>query len=254
VSFVDVPRTPLAPEQTPARIAFRSAGPDTSGDAAPLVFLHGGWGYDLYPFDRQIGAFRSARRIVIPDRSGYGSSPALPLLPPDFHQRAAEETVAVLEALALERPILWGHSDGAIIALRIALERPTSVSAVIAEAVHFYRHKPASQSFFDNVLANPASTPIMRAHARAWLLIGVQARSATDDFYDGRLGDVSVPTLVVHGGRDPRTEPGEIEALRRAAPQLDVHVFAAAGHSPHSEDATADAVTTVAARFLDARS
>lgn len=254
MSFVDVPRTPLAPEQAPARIAFRSLGPDTPGGAAPLVFLHGGWGYDRYPFDRQIAAFRSARRIVIPDRSGYGASPAVPRLPSDFHQRAAEETLAVLEALALERPILWGHSDGAIIALRIALERPARVSGVIAEAAHFYRRKPASQSFFDNVLANPASTPMMRAHARAWLHIGAEARSAAADFYDGRLGGLAVPTLIVHGGRDPRTEPGEIDAVRQAAPQIDLHVFSAAGHSPHSEDATADAVTAVAARFLDARS
>ncbi len=251
MNFVAVPHTPLAPDETPARIAYRSEGADRPGAPAPIVFLHGGWGYDMYPFDRQIAAFGASRRIVMPDRSGYGDSPAIESLPPDFHARAVEETRLVLDALALARPVLWGHSDGAIIALRLALGDPGRVSAIVAEATHFYRQKPSSTAFFDNVIANPASTPIMRAHARAWLQIGEGARSATDDFYDGRLDELSVPTLVVHGARDPRTEPGEIEALRNAAPQIDVRVFEA-GHSPHSEAAAADAVTAAAARFLRA--
>ena len=249
MDFVVVAHTPLAPHAAPARIAFRDAG---AGAAAPLVILHGGWGYDIYPFDRPIAAFAASRRVVIPDRSGYGDSPAIDALPVDFHDRAVGETVRVLDALALERPVLWGHSDGAIIALRLALARPDRVSAVIAEATHFYRHKPSSAAFFDNVLANPASTPIMRLHARAWLEIGVNVASPHDDFYDGRLGDLSVPTLLVHGGRDPRTEPGEIDAVHAVAPQIDVRVFASAGHSPHSEAASADAVTAAAAEFLHA--
>jgi pimeloyl-ACP methyl ester carboxylesterase len=92
----------------------------------------------------------------------------------------------------------------------------------------------------------------MRAHARAWIEIGDESRSSSEDFYDGRLGAIAVPTLVVHGGRDPRTEPGEIEALRRAAPAIDVRIFASGGHSPHSESQSADAVTATAEAFLDA--
>ncbi|HZT76598.1 MAG TPA: alpha/beta fold hydrolase [Vicinamibacterales bacterium] len=249
MNFVAVAHTPLAPDRVPARIAYRAAG---VGGAAPIVFLHGGWGYAMYPFDRQIDAFAPTRRIVIPDRSGYGESPAIDALPSDFHERAMRETLAVLDALALDRPIVWGHSDGAIIALLLALSAPDRVSAIVSEATHFFRRKPASQAFFENVLANAASTPIMRAHARAWLDIGRHAASAVDDFYGGRLGDLRVRTLLVHGARDPRTEPGEIDALRRAAPQIDPRVFADAGHSPHSEAASADAVTAAVARFLDA--
>jgi pimeloyl-ACP methyl ester carboxylesterase len=253
VNFVVVAHTPLAPDRTPARIAYRTAGTanaERSG-ATPLVFLHGGWGYEMCPFDRQITAFAASRPIVIPDRTGYGESPAIESLPSDFHQRAVNETLAVLDALALDRPVLWGHSDGAIIALRLALERPDRVAAVVAEATHFFRRKPSSQTFFQNVIANAASSAIMRSHARAWLEIGQESTSSSEDFYDGRLGTIAVPTLVVHGGRDPRTEPGEIEALRCAAPTIDVRVFASAGHSPHSESAPADAVTATVARFLD---
>jgi pimeloyl-ACP methyl ester carboxylesterase len=249
VDFVVVARTPLAPHLAPARIAYRNI---PGGPATALVVLHGGWGYDMYPFDRQIAACSAARRIVIPDRTGYGASPPLDVLPSDLHDRALEETLAVFDALAIARPVLWGHSDGAIIALRLALRRPDRVAAVVAEATHFFRQKPASTMFFESVIANPDSTAIMRAHARAWLQIGAEAASPDTDFYDGRLGALTVPSLVVHGGRDPRTEPGELDALRRAAPQIDVRVFADAGHSPHSEAASADAATAAVTRFLDA--
>ncbi len=249
MDFVAVAHTPLAPSAEPARIAYRSFG--RIGGTA-LVVLHGGWGYDAYPFDRQIAAFSASHRIVVPDRSGYGESPAIDALPADFHQRAVEETVSVLDALSLRAPVLWGHSDGAIIALLLALARPDRVSAVVAEATHFFKRKPSSITFFENVVANPSSTPIMRAHAQAWLQIGAAAASAGEDFYGGRLGAIGVRTLLVHGGRDPRTEPGEIDAVRRAAPTIDVRVFADASHSPHSDSGSADAVTALVGRFLDA--
>src|SRR5213593_1819509 len=109
--------SPLAPDRSPVRIHYRDVG-----KGPPIVILHGGWGYDAYPFDRQLGALAPRFRIVIPDRTGYGGSEPLDTLPIDFHQRAADETRAVMAALDLDRPILWGHSDGAIIALLVGLD------------------------------------------------------------------------------------------------------------------------------------
>jgi pimeloyl-ACP methyl ester carboxylesterase len=60
---------------------------------------------------------------------------------------------------------------------------------------------------------------------------------------------------VIHGARDPRTEPGELEAMRAAL--IGGHdgsarftVLPEGGHSPHSERATADEVTRIALEFL----
>src|SRR5207244_2470372 len=67
VPFIDLPSSPLAPGASPVHIYYRD-----EGDGPPIVFLHGGWGHEIYPFDRQLDAFGSRHRVVIPDRSGYG--------------------------------------------------------------------------------------------------------------------------------------------------------------------------------------
>jgi pimeloyl-ACP methyl ester carboxylesterase len=59
-----------------------------------------------------------------------------------------------------------------------------------------------------------------------------------------------VPALLIHGSRDPRTEPGELDALRAALPAARIEVVPEGGHSPHSERAASDDTTRLAADFL----
>jgi pimeloyl-ACP methyl ester carboxylesterase len=244
----------------PARIYYRDAGGGT-----PLVFLHGGWGYEVYPFDRAIEALRGRFRILIPDRSGYGRSTPLTKLPADFHRRAAIEMARFLDALKIERAVLWGHSDGAVIAALLALDAPHRFKGVIFEAFHYTKAKAGSVDFFREMISEPdivggrASMALARDHgeewrkvlhrnATAWLEI-VEAGSG--DLYDGRLSELRVPALFIHGGRDPRTEPGDLEAIRRELPQAEIRILENAGHSPHSELGSADECVRVAAEFLD---
>jgi pimeloyl-ACP methyl ester carboxylesterase len=244
----------------PARIYYREA------DAGfPLLFLHGGWGYEVYPFDRAIEALSQRYRILIPDRSGYGRSTPIAKLPADFHQRAALETVRFLDALNIGRPVLWGHSDGAVIAALLALDAPSRFPGVIFEAFHYTKSKIASLDFFRAMISEPdtvgarASSELARDHgeewrkvldrnARAWLEI---VQSGSGDLYDGRLSQLQVPALFILGGHDPRTEPGDLEAIRGQLPQAEIRIIEAAGHSPHSEPASAGECVRIATDFLD---
>lgn len=82
---------------------------------------------------------------------------------------------------------------------------------------------------------------------RAWLDI---ARTPDDDFYARRLGELRVPMLALHGADDPRTEPGELDRLRREVPGVEIAMIAGGGHSPHSERAVADEVTRLGTDFI----
>ena len=253
--------SPLAPGRSPVRIGYREVG-----DGAPLVVLHGGWGSHIYPFDPQIAGL-GHYRVILPDRTGYGGSETLDVQPMDFHQRAAEETLAVLDALGLGRVSLWGHSDGAVIAFRLALTMPDRVNRIIAESTHLFRRKPASRAFFQTMRDRPeqlgervTSTlahehgdrwrALISTNGEAWLQLADSVENAAADLYDGRLGDVRVPVLLVHGESDPRTEPGELAGIRACLPHAQVALLTGAGHSPHSERATAEVVTDLARRFL----
>jgi pimeloyl-ACP methyl ester carboxylesterase len=261
VPYVEIAESPLLPGTRPVELYFRDVGPR---DGAPLLVLHGGWGYEFYPFDAQIAAM-PGRRFVIPDRTGYGKSQRIAALPPRFHQAAAVEHAAMLDALGIERCAIWGHSDGAIIAAIMALRQPARVSALIVEALHVERTKSRSREFFETMLNDPDRfgprvsarlagdhgdddwRSVLRAGGRAWLDI---AATPDDDFFDHRFGELAVPVMVLHGADDPRTEPGEIDRVVGALPQATVHVIAGAGHAPHSERGSTAEATEAAVRFL----
>ena len=262
---LSIPRSPLAPDRSPVRIGYR----DSANDREPhrtnvLVVLHGGWGAGIYRFDRQIAAL-DRHRVIMPDRTGYGESGTIDVQPVDFHQRAADETLAVLDALDLARVSLWGHSDGAVIGLKIALMAPERVDRIVAEAAHFFRRKPRSREFFEAMRDRPeqfggrVSKALEADHGTRWRSLlsmnGVAwlqlAEAAGDkDLYGGRLGDVRSPVLFIHGEGDPRTEPGELDAFRAALPHAEMAVLPGAFHSPHSERTSEDAVSELVRRFL----
>jgi|SRR5271166_2709796 len=245
--FVELKSSPHAAGIRPVRIHYRDV---SSGQ--PVVFLHGGWGYGVYPIDRQIEALGGEVRFVIPDRSGYGRSSRLTRQASiDFHRRAASETLLVLDALGIESAVLWGHSDGAVIAAMIGMMAPQRCAHVILEAFHFYRNKPGSQSFFQRFASHPEEVSeklrsllvadhgaaqwrkTIQRNCRVWLKLAAQG----GDLYDGRLSELKVPVTFVHGRHDPRTEPGERERAHDAVAGSELRYIEDGRHSPHSESA-----------------
>lgn len=262
--FISLDESPLSPGTFPVKIHYRDYG-----SGRPLVFLHGGWGYQVYPFDSQIEVLADQFRIVIPDRTGYGQSMRLETMPADFHGRAAVETIRLLEALGVERPILWGHSDGAVIAAMMGLRSPELCAGIILEAFHYYRFKPGSREFFETMSRDPRGLgervcgvlstehgedywqKLIINNGSAWLQLADESSDPKHDLYNGKLSGLGVPTLVIHGSRDPRTEPGELEAVRRELPKARFEILDDAGHSPHSPSSSAQECARVAADFLE---
>ena len=85
----------------------------------------------------------------------------------------------------------------------------------------------------------------------AWLQLAESAGDQETDLYDGQLRDVRSPVLLIHGEADPRTEPGELDAIHAALPTAQLALLPGAGHSPHSEGTSADTVTRLLRQFLE---
>jgi pimeloyl-ACP methyl ester carboxylesterase len=233
------------------------------------VLLHGGWGYEVYGFDSQVERFKGLHRIVAPDRSGFGRSTRTESLPDDFHKAAAAETLLLLDELGINKAIFWGHSDGAVIAAILGLRAPDRALGLILEALHYDRKKEHSVEFFELLVREPervgqrAASAMSREHGEdywrtvlaaggnAWLRIIQAAADPEKDFYDHSLSRLAVPTILIHGAKDPRTEPGELDAVRAELPDSPMRIIEGAGHSPHSEPGARDECNRFASDFLE---
>ncbi len=245
----------ILPDQT--RLYF-----DDIGDGPPMLLLHAGLGRYADWFYSQIEAF-SDHRLLIPDRRGYGRSTPVDHLPTDYHPRNADDMLNLLDGLSIAGAVLWGHSDGAIIAAWMAIKQPDRVQALILEGSHLWRRKPQSLDAFCDGANDPDSLSeraiqrLQEGHGDRWRQVVSNwgnvwlALSRMDgDLYDGRLPEIHVPTLVLHGARDPHTSVAEIELLAAQIPDAQLHVFPDAGHSPHSERGSRDDCNRRVRRFL----
>jgi len=248
VPLVTLSDSPLA--GGPADIHYREFG-----SGVPLVFLHGGWGYEIYSLEEQASVLQGFR-VLVPDRSGYGRSTKPAVFGADLHRRAVEETLLVLGAINLDRCIFWGHSDGAVIAAMLGLCAPERCAGLVLEAFHCDREKKSSREFFQIMESEPESfgprvidilkkehgdpywRELLRSEGRTWLDIARSVDGGAGDLFDGRLSKLRVPTVFLHGAQDPRTEPWELDAVRREVPDAEIRVITAGGHSPHSEGAS----------------
>ncbi len=112
------------------RLYYRVAG-EAPAERAPVLFLHGGPGYNSYSFARLMGQrLEKTRRLVYLDQRGCGRSER-----PWDGRYSLEVLVADLEALrqelGVERWVLMGHSFGGTLALEYAARHPEHVAGVV---------------------------------------------------------------------------------------------------------------------------
>ena len=106
-----------------------------------LVFLHDSWGCvemwgDFPPKIQQI----SGLNTLVYDRQGHGQSTQFTIKVRDteYLHREAHELIILLNKLGIKNVILYGHSDGATIALIAASIFPNRVKGLILEGVHSF--------------------------------------------------------------------------------------------------------------------
>jgi pimeloyl-ACP methyl ester carboxylesterase len=93
-------------------VGYVDAGPA----GAPVVILLHGWPYDIHSFDEVVPLLTAAgHRVIVPYLRGYGATRFLSAATPRNGQQAAlgMDTVALMDALKIERAILAGFDWGA---------------------------------------------------------------------------------------------------------------------------------------------
>jgi pimeloyl-ACP methyl ester carboxylesterase len=98
------------------------------GQGDPLVLMHGGL-VDARFFEPNLGALAEHFHVFIPERRGHGHTPDVE--GPITYQLMADDTITFLDAVVREPADLVGHSDGAVVALLVAMQRPEAVKRLV---------------------------------------------------------------------------------------------------------------------------
>src|SRR4029450_3579230 len=101
---------------------------DEHGDGEPLVLLHGGL-VDARFFAPNLGPLAERFHVYTPERRGHGHTPDVE--GPITYQVMADDTIAFLDQVVGAPADLVGHSDGAFVALLVAMQRPDLVHRLV---------------------------------------------------------------------------------------------------------------------------
>ena len=250
--------------ERPVRIEHQWIAPERRG-APLLVFLHEGLGSLAMwkDFPQRLCAALGCRGLVY-SRPGYGrSTPRDPQEAWDLdfmHRQAHELLPALLQALgvdtASDQPWLFGHSDGASIALLYAARFAQDIAGAIVLAPHI-RVEELSLSSIEEARKAYLETDLRQRLARyhddpdsafwgwnnIWLAPGFPAWNIETEVLK-----ISCPLLAIQGFDDPYGTMAQIDGIARRASQTELLKLRDCGHSPHRDQP--QAVIDATTRFI----
>lgn len=206
---------------------------DSGGDGEVVVFSHGLL-MDHTMFDPQVEAFGEQYRVITWDERGHGQAEHEGTW---TYWDSAQDVLALLDHLGVEKAVLAGMSQGGFLSLRAALLAPERVTKLILldtqagpedpEVVPLYEGMTAdwvangpSQGTLDYTAAAILGEGADDARWKAQWAAMPRHRSpqvmhpliTREDITD-RLGEVACPALVVHGTADAAIPVAKAQAL-----------------------------------------
>jgi pimeloyl-ACP methyl ester carboxylesterase len=173
-----------------------------------------------------------------------------------MHTEARETLPELLAALGVERPVLFGHSDGASIALIYAARPPRPLSAVVALAPHVFVEgyglasiAEARQAYLEDDLRERLARRHADVEGAFWGWNDIWLAPAFAHWnIESLLPGIVCPVLAIQGRDDEYGTLEQLDRLARGVRDLDRVELADCGHSAHRDQP--DAVLAATAEFL----
>ena len=122
---------------------------DAGAVTAPTVLLLHGWPYDIHSFDEVVPLLTaSGHRVVVPYLRGYGSTRFLSGTTPRNGQQAAlaTDTIALLDALTIDRAVVAGFDWGARTADIVAALWPERCTGLVSVSGYLIGSQEANKA------------------------------------------------------------------------------------------------------------
>lgn len=239
------------------RVYYEIHGEARAG-TVPLVLLHGGGSTLDTSFGRTLPGLARTRRVIAFDQQGHGRTADVDR--PFTFEQSADDTAALLTHLRVERADLYGFSNGANIALEVAIRHPALVRKMVLGSGLVSRDG-VDPSFWDFMRdAQLANMPLelreeyqrVSPHPEKLQEFHDKSAQRMRDFRDvpvETLRALTAPSLVLVGDRDvPR--PEHAVAMYRLLPKSQLAILPGADHGMVVQ--RADWVVSMIENFLDA--
>ncbi|HNB22176.1 MAG TPA: alpha/beta hydrolase [Candidatus Melainabacteria bacterium] len=214
---------------------------------ATIVFLHDSLG--CIPvwrdFPEKLCAATRCNGIIY-DRQGYGGSgPFTQKRDLHYLEREADVLAVLMNQLAIEKAILFGHSDGGSIALLAAAKRADLISGLITEGAHVFVEEITldgirqAQKLFRQTDLRQRITKyhgdntdgVISAWIDTWL---------SPEFHDFNmehfLPSIKCPVLVLQGEADEYGSEAQVDAIvNQVGGTSHKDMVKYARHTPHKE-------------------
>lgn len=177
----------------------------------PLVLLHGGGSTIEVTFSRVLPVFARSRRVIAVEEQGHGRTSDRDA--PVAFETSADDVAALLRRLEVEQVNLLGFSNGASVALQVAIRHPQLVRKLVFASSMTKRDGAQPQLWefikqaeFSN-MPQPLKDAFLRVNPDAQQLRTMHDKDAArmrnfQDVPDDLVRSVRAPTLIVLGDQD----------------------------------------------------
>jgi pimeloyl-ACP methyl ester carboxylesterase len=187
---------------------------EKEGEGRPLILIHGN-GETHEIFKEPAEYLKHNFTCYMPDSRRHGSSAEGKL----SYEDMADDMICFIEKLQIKKPVIFGFSDGGIIGLKVASKRPDMLSRLIVRGANLYPDGVKSRVKLMLKISN-----ILDYDAKKELML-------TGPHIDEKeLKNITVPTLVLAGGRDVIRE-SHTKMIARIIPNAKCKILPGETHS-----------------------
>ena len=191
---------------------------EEAGNGKPVILLHGNGGShrDLSATTAQL--VKAGYKVYAVDSRGQGSSSSVA----DYHYSdMADDVYELIRVWHLEKPALYGWSDGGIIGLLLEINHPGSLGLLAVSGANV--NPDGIKGFY--------AMPISVANA-------IHSQSLTDmilnepDITEEELGSIRIPVLVT-AGSDDMIKTEHTEMIAESIPDAELVIYDGENHGSY---------------------
>jgi pimeloyl-ACP methyl ester carboxylesterase len=211
------------------------------GAGPPVVLLHGGLANSDYLADQARG-LAQAHRVILVDSRGHGRSTRDQR--PFGYDLMADDVIALLDNLRIDKAAIIGWSDGGIIGLDLAMRYPNRVTRVLA-----FGANTSKSGLKDNFDKSPVFAAFMARAGREYAQLSTTPKEyaafqeqidkmweSEPDWTDAQLRAIRTPVWVVDGEHDEGIKREHTDYIAATIPGARLLILANVSHFAFIQD------------------